>query len=266
MYHAHFGLTATPFPSQPLVASYVATAGHEEVLARLEFLLETQSASGMLIGAPGSGKTLLLEVFARQVRRRSMAAALVSAAQADECELIFSIAAQLGVSLPAAMPMPRLMRGLSDRLAELQYDRVPAAVLVDDLDLLSDESLLTMDTMLAALQHRASLTIVLAGTSELLDRLPTGIARRADLRVEMPVWDQDEVRQFIATRLARCGAAAMLFNDRAINGIYEASEGNPRQAGQLANLALIAAAAHQLSEVDGEIVGEVCRELCVSRA
>jgi type II secretory pathway predicted ATPase ExeA len=266
MYHAHFGLTATPFPSQPSAACYVPTGGHEEVLARLEFLMETQAGSGMLVGPPGCGKTLLLEVFARQIRRRSMAAAMVSAAQADETELLFGIAAQLGVSLPASLPQPRILRGLSDRLSELQYERVPVAVLVDDLDRTRGERLLAIDTLLASLQRWSGVTVVVAGTNEFLERLPTAMSRRADLRIDVPLWDQDEVRQFLATRLIKCGAAGTLFDDGAIAVIFEAAEGNPRRVGQLANLALIAAAANSIHEVDAAIVEEVCRELCVSPA
>ena len=266
MYHAHFGLTATPFTSQPIAANYVPTDGHEEALARLEFLAETQSGSGLLLGPAGSGKTLLLEVFARRCRRRGIMAAQVSAAQSDESELLFSIAAQLGVSLGGTLPHARLSRALSDRLTELRYDQVSSVILVDDLDRADLDRLGVLDGLLTSLQRTPLLTVVLSGTSDAIGRLSIPMRVRADLQVDVPVWDQGDVRKFISYRLAQSGCTAALFDDGAISVLWEASGGNPRHVGQLANLSLIAAAAHGLGEVDSQIVEEVCRELCVSQA
>lgn len=266
MYHAHFGLTATPFTSQPAPAHYVATPGHEEALARLEFLSETQSSSGLLVGPPGSGKTLLLEVLARSRRRKGMAAAVVSAAQADVAELQFLVAAQFGVSLSGSLPASRLTRALADRLTELRYDQIAAVLLVDDLDRAGEERLLALDEFLASLPHAAHLTIVMAGSPESVERLPCSMAQRADLRIEVPAWDESDVRQFLASCLARCGCTASLFDDGAVATLLEACAGNPRRVSQMANLTLVAAAASGLTTIDSETVEEVCRELCFDSA
>lgn len=267
MYHAHFGLTATPFTSQPVAANYVPTAGHEEALARLEFLSETQSGLGFLVGPPGSGKTLLLEVFGRNQRRKGMAAAVVSAAQTDVAELQFSMAAQIGASLPGWQTPSRLMRMLSDRLAELRYDQTSTVLLIDDLDRVGPDHLRIVDELLAGLPQTPLLSVVLAATYEAVERLPASLAQRADLRIEVLPWDMEDVRQFLTSRLAKCGcSSSSLFDDGAVCVLFEASEGNPRRLGQLANLSLVAAAAKQLSSIDADTVEEVCRELCVGPA
>ena len=263
MYHAHFGLTATPFTSQPVPAHYVPTAGHEEAIARLEFLSDTQSGLGFLVGPPGSGKSLLLGVFARNRRRQGIAAALVSAAQGDLSELQFSIAAQLGVSLPGWQTPSRLMRLLSDRLAELRYDQTSTVLLIDDLDRVGDDHFQQVSELLASLPQTPLLSVVLAASYEAVERLPASLAQRADLRIEVFPWDLDDVRQYLSVRLARCGCASLLFDDGAISVLFEASEGNPRRLGQLANLALVAAAAKDILTIDADTVEEVCRELCV---
>ena len=58
---------------------------------------------------------------------------------------------------------------------------IPSA-LVEEV-LAEAERLTAIDTMLAGLQRWSGLTVILSGTSEFLDRLPTGMACRADLRI-----------------------------------------------------------------------------------
>jgi type II secretory pathway predicted ATPase ExeA len=265
MYHAHFGLVSAPFSSFPTAAHFVATPGHEEALARLEFLGESRSACGLLGGPSGYGKTMLLEVFARILRRRCTQTAFVSAASADSHELLFTIACQLGVAVGPSLQTPRLLRAIVDRLAELRYDHVPTALLVDDVDRASDERLIMLDELLAALPPSDVPTVVLAGSFESMGRLYPPIARRADLRVEVPAWDEADIQQYITQRLTKSGCTGQLFEEGAIRSLLEVSGGNPRRVSQLANLALVAAAANEQPKIDANMVEEVCRELCVAR-
>lgn len=263
MYFTHFGLAATPFSSQPIAANYVATPGHDEALARLEFLVQSQACGGLLSGCSGSGKTLLLEVLARGQRRRGAMVALVSAAQADTTETLFAIANQWGVSLPALLPASRLVRLVADRLAELRYDQTAAVLLVDDVDRASGERLAALEEVLASFNQPLPPTTIVAASPEALERLPTSLSRRADLRVELLPWDEADIRQFLSHRLAKAGCPATLFDDGAVAALCEASAGNPRHVSQLAHLGLVAAAGKDLPVVDAETMEEVCRELSV---
>jgi general secretion pathway protein A len=264
MYLAHFGLTANPFSSLPVAAHFVPTPGHDEALARLLFLAETTSAGGILLGESGLGKTLLLEVFARTLRRKGVATAFVSAVQPDVAEMTFSLAAQWGASLPAGLPATRLVRVLAERLAELRYDQVPAVLMIDDLAHASESRLASLDEFLATLGHANAPTIVAASEPEALARLPRSLGCRADLTIELPAWSAEDVGQYLAHRLSKAGCTQTLFDDAAVLALSEASAGNPRRVSQLAQLALVAAAAQSVDTIDAETVHEVCQELYTS--
>ena len=69
MYQAHWGLQESPFRGDLDPKSYYQSPTHEEALARLSFLVGQHRRLGLLVGPSGSGKSLLLEVFAQQLRR-----------------------------------------------------------------------------------------------------------------------------------------------------------------------------------------------------
>jgi general secretion pathway protein A len=264
MYLARFGLTGNPFSSQPTAAHFVPTPGHDEALARLLFLGETSSAGGILLGGTGLGKTLLLEVFARALRRKGIATASVSAIQTDLLETTFSLAAQWGASLPAGLPANRLARLLTERLTELKYDQVPAVLLIDDLAQASDARLTSLEELISTLGHANAPTIVAASEADALARLPRSLGCRADLTIELPAWNAEDVGQYLNHRLNKAGCTQALFDDAAVLALSDASQGNPRRVSQLAQLSLVAAAAQGLEEIDAETVHQVCQELFAS--
>ena len=68
---------------------------HDEALARLQFLVENQRRLGLLLGMPGSGKTLLLEVFSRQLKAAGHQVALVNLLSLGTREFLWELATQL---------------------------------------------------------------------------------------------------------------------------------------------------------------------------
>ena len=75
MYQTHWGLRETPFRTCLDPRFFYQSPTHEEALARLHFLVEQNRRLGVLLGEPGSGKSLLLEVFAAEGRRDGRAVA-----------------------------------------------------------------------------------------------------------------------------------------------------------------------------------------------
>src|SRR6476620_6658511 len=129
---AHWGLARWPFPSVPDAAQFYPTAGHDEALARIEYLVDARRRLGALLGASGVGKSLLLEVAQRRLARTARAVVLVNALGVSSRELLWQIAAGLGAAPRDDADVPRLWRHIDDSVAENRWQQINSVLLVDD--------------------------------------------------------------------------------------------------------------------------------------
>ena len=262
MYPSHWGLRESPFRNCLDPRFFYQSPTHDEALARLHFLVEQRRRLGVLLGVAGSGKSMLLEVFAKQLRRVGTPAAKLSlqGVTADEFLCLLAVALQLNPRPGASRAV--LWRMVTDRLIEYRYQRLSTAVLLDDADT-ADEQVLSQVGRLAAfdLSAQSRLTIVLTAQPDRLRRLGTRLLELAELRVDVEPWQQSETADYLGTSLARAGRQSPVFDDPAVTRLHELSHGIPRRVSQLADLSLLAGAGAELSEIGAEVVESVYEEL-----
>jgi general secretion pathway protein A len=214
------------------------------------------------LGEPGSGKSLLLEVFAREMRRCGATVARVAAFGLQPAECLWSVASSLGLNPPQASGLPILWRMLSDRLAEHHYQQISTVLLFDDADSAGRETLAHI-ARLAKHEHSPDcrMAIVLAGRPNRMGRLGADLLDLAELRIDLEAWEQDETHKYLTAAMARAGCRRAVFAEPAVARLHELAQGVPRRINQLAELALLAGAGQGLDQIDAETVESVCREL-----
>src|ERR1700722_3378537 len=134
MYQQYWGLAESPFRGGLELDSFYPTPSHEEALARLNFLVEERRRLGMLCGPVGIGKSLLLEIFARQMNRAGADVVRANLVGADAHEFLWTVAAQCGLNPALAATQFALWRRLADRLIECRYQRSQLVMLLDDVE------------------------------------------------------------------------------------------------------------------------------------
>src|SRR5262249_35200109 len=132
MLRKHWGLRDSPFRPAIDWRHFFPSPTHEEALARLEFLLADHRRLGLLFGPAGCGKSLVLDVFSRRVRRRGTQVANLSLLRADLREFLWLAAAELGINPDRDDDPFCLWRGILDRLTENRYQQLDTVLLLDD--------------------------------------------------------------------------------------------------------------------------------------
>jgi general secretion pathway protein A len=265
MYLAYWGLRESPFRANIDPRGFYQNPTHEESLARLHFLVSSQRRLGLLSGEGGCGKSLLLEVFARELRAQGWAVARSGLVASTARELIWSLAAQWDLNPAPAADLGELWQRIADRLAEFRYQKTPAVVLLDDADEARPEVLEQIDRLTRSEQSSGGrLTLVLAAHSDRLSKLGFRLLDLADLRVDVSSWELEDTQGYIVHCLARNGRNSTLFDERAMRRMHELCGGVPRRINQVAELALVAAAGQQLRTVDLHTIETVCGELVVA--
>ncbi len=267
MYQSHWGLEESPFRGLLDPTVFYQSPTHEEALARLQFLSDQRRRLGLLVGPSGSGKSLLLEVFAAQLRRTGRPVAKLSLLGLEPAEVLWLLAAGWGLSLDAAQPLIAIWRRVSDRLIEYRYQHLGAVVLLDDVDQ-ADAQVLRHVARLARFDpsFETRLTIVLAGRNEEISSFGAPLLDLVDLRIEVEPWEAVDTQEFLNLRLGQAGRHSPVFAEAAVARLHQLSRGIPRRVSRLAELALLAGAGQQLQQIDADVVDGVYRELGVGQA
>jgi len=264
MYQGHWGLENSPFGSARDARRFHESPTHEEALARLHFLVEQRRRLGLLQGPAGSGKSLLLDVFADELRQTGRPVAQVSLVGVDVRAMLFLLAGELAVGAEPEASLMRLWRAVTDRLAEYRYRQLDAVLLFDDVDQAEPA---VVDHLIRLVQHdtsgQARTLVVLAGRADGIARLNRRLLELVELRVDVELWEPLDTKEYVEQSLKKAGCQASVFAEPAITRLHELSGGIPRRVAQLADLSLLAGAGAELPQIDAAVVETVHRELAV---
>jgi type II secretory pathway predicted ATPase ExeA len=262
MYQKHWGLKESPFCGCLNPEFFYESPTHEEAIARLHYLVDQQRRVGLLVGPSGSGKSLLLEVFAQQLRRSGRSVAQLSLMGLDANELLWQLATAWGLHPEPTASVGELWRGITDRLTEHRYQQLDTVALFDDAEQ-ADWRVLTQVTRLARWDWSPEmhLTLILAGQPEGVNGMDAHLLDLVEFRIEVEPWGPSDTQGFLTTSLAHAGRESPLFAAAAIERLHELAHGIPRRVSQLADLALLAGAGQNLQQIDASVVESVYQEL-----
>ena len=267
MYQSYWGLGQAPFRGNLDPRFFHQGPTHEEALARLQFLVEEHRTLGLLLGEAGTGKSLILEIFARSLGRVGRQSAKLSLAGLDPHGFLWQLAGQLGIESASTASTFALTRAVTDHIAANRYQQRATILLLDDADTarpeVSDQIvwLAQLDT-----SRDARLTIVLAAQPERLYKLDTRLLELADLRIDLEGWDADDTAAFVKQALAKAGRTTPIFSEVALVRLHELTGGVPRRIKQLADLALLAGAGGNMAQIEPSTIDSVYQELGVVSA
>ncbi|HEV7915399.1 MAG TPA: AAA family ATPase [Albitalea sp.] len=245
MYLAHFGLSELPFGLTPDTAFAFGTRSHQEALNTL--LVAADSGEGFIkiTGEVGTGKTLLCRRFLATLPAECLSCYLPNPNHTPRT-LLFTLAEELGHTLPATSDEFVLLKRINDTLLHLAAEGRRVVVCVDEAQALRLASLETL-RLLSNLEteKRKLLQLVLFGQPELDARLAQPNLRQLRQRIafhyRLGTLSGDELRLYLDHRLRVAGhRGAEVFSRGAVAALQRASGGTPRLVNILAHKALLA--------------------------
>lgn len=264
MYQAYWGLSKSPFRGHLDPRAFHRGPAQDEALARLHFLVDERRTMGLVLGDSGTGKSLLLEVFAGELGKINREWALLGLLGIGRREFLWQLAGELGVESRRSSGEAVLHRGIDDHLIANRFQQLSTVLLLDDADEAAPEVLGEVVRLALFNQtHDAGLTLVVAAHPERLSRLGDRLLELAELRVDLVDWDIDDTAGLLKKSLADAGRTTAIFTEAAVQRIHELSGGVPRRIKQLADLALVGGAGSNLAQIEPELVELVYQELGV---
>ena len=260
-----------PFDGSLAAGDFFIGPVQEEALARLEWLVTEQQRLGLVLGPSGCGKSHFAAMAVRRLGGMGAEAVLLSLRGLREGDWLDLLLDRLPLDpLSAAEPL-RPWQKLENRLRENTLMERPTAVIFDDLHEATPDAVAGIERLVSAAEPRFGRLLVVATLATERDgAMPAQAAsshrlghfsEQAAVRVELTPWSEEETAGFLAWALPRAGRSRKLFGEAAAATLARLAAGVPRQICQLARLAVVAADAERLMEVDPLTVERVWREL-----
>lgn len=266
MYIRHFALTGWPFEASLAADTLFDSAAIAEAEARIRHLVELRGI-GLVTGEAGCGKTTACRRVADSLHPGSHKLCYVALSTGSVLDTCNTIAAELGLAPhnSRAGAWNAIRAQVSHLVAETR--QLPVLILDEAhhlrTEVLEDLRLLCNFVM----DSEPRLCLLFVGLSELRRRLAMAayesLAQRLVIRHHMSGLEREEVEAYIQHRLVAAGAPAgtPLFEPAAVEAIFLAANGMPRQVNRLAHYALTAAAVEGARLATAEHVHKAALEL-----
>lgn len=261
MYEQVFSFTSRPFTAAPYVKHYFAGEAIQNALEQTRLNVDRGAGPVVVVGATGTGKTLLLAILEVSYRDQIKVVNLACARLQERKDLLQSILHRLQLPFQG-LSETELRFSLMDYLEPNSSCVNGIVLLVDDAhnlpaSLLDELGLLT--NFVADGQSRVRL--VLAGSHRLEENLNEAklesLNQRIASRCYLENMSRSEASRYVVEHVARVGGnGEKLFPESACRAIHEATDGYPRLINQVADHALMLAATRGMSEITEDCVRE----------
>ncbi len=266
MYESHFQFQARPFPYAPRTDLYFPAASIEHAHQTLARLVERAEGPGLLIGGPGTGKSLVCQMLAERFRDAFHVVVLTSAQLNTRRALLQHILFKLGLTY-RGMDEGELRLSLIEFLESDLSPRKGVLLLVDEahaLPLRLFEDLRMISNLAQNGQPRVR--VVLSGSPQLEERFAQpeleSFNQRLAARCYLQPLNYDETCAYVHSQIAKAGASPdRILAPDAWQAIYHATDGIARLINQVCDHALMLACTAQRGSVDGHLIQEAWADL-----
>ena len=138
-----------------------------------------------------------------------------------------------------------VLMGIERFLRDTMQDGKHVVIAIDEAQLINDESVFEELRLLMNFQTetRFLLTLILSGQPELKEKLDSNkqFSQRVTLSYHLKPLDFEETRKYVLHRLEVAGLTENIFEEKAMELLYERSGGIPRWINNIANMSMLAA-------------------------
>ena len=240
--------------------AYVATASHDEAVARLVHTIETAQPRAIVQAEAGAGKSVVLRRALAETRGPMRRVSSVTS-PADGAGMLAALAEGLGVRVAPTAGRGACWKALLDAVRLCRWQRLHVVLTIDAAqDLAATADRHDLERLVHLDPHPEGRVTVLP-----VFRTPEPSAEGPprptwDLAIRIPPLTRSETEQYVTAKLSAAGRDEPTFTPRALHRLHAAATGLPRGSDRLASRALMAGAVRGLEMVTPEVVDGVAPE------
>ena len=266
MYEQTFQFSSRPFNSVPRVEDFFAGLTYQQAMDVTHMCVDRSTGPVVVVGSVGMGKSLMLQKIGQSFEARFDVVHIECSRLEERSELLQSILFELNLPY-AGLTEGELRLSLMGYLKENRGADDGVLLLVDEADRLSVELIDELRLITNQIRDGRSLVqLVLAGTQRLEESLTdpklASFNQRIAARCFLQNLSKKETQQFIYQHIEQAGRSGdEIFDDEAVEEIYQKTDGCPRLINQLCDQSLLLAASRQQQPVDQPLIREAWAEM-----
>ncbi len=255
--NSFFSLSDDPFRLTPDEGFFFPTRGHVAVKDVVQHTIEMGEGIVVVLGEPGTGKTLLLRMLLRELPGRETV--LVVTPSVSPEDLLRIVIHDLTGEEASGANKAQLLQELFSHLEGLAAQGKGLLIAIDEAQHTPPETLeqLRLVTNFET-ARRKIVQLLLVGQPELSEILKAPLlrpfAQRISVVEHLTPLARSEVEEYVRFRLNRAGGGTVSFDRKAIDALFEASGGIPRMINKIAARAMFLAYANKTRKIGRELV------------
>ncbi len=227
-----FALKDNPFRITPDVDFFYMSSVHQEALSSLEYVVETGEGFAVIVGEPGTGKTITVRKFVSSLPENVEYAYILFPNLSPE-EMFKAVLEDFGIEINDSVSKNRLFSQLKEFLLKKKEEGKTVLVIIDEAQNLPVETLEELRILSNLETDKEKLIqIILLGQPELERKLNLPELRQLKQRItvffRLRNLNKNEMIDYINYRLAKAGNSSIRIEKGAYNTIYKYSNGNLR--------------------------------------
>jgi type II secretory pathway predicted ATPase ExeA len=266
MYERFYQLTTNPFRLAPDPDFCFSHPGYKRAREYLEYALDQGEGFVMVTGRPGTGKTLLLETFLKELDTSNVVARRIAVSNYAGDDLLRAVAYAYNIDA-AELDKATLRHRIHQYFIKQEQAGRRVLLIIDEAQALQHTALEEL-RILADLQtqSRLMLQLFLVGQESLQDLMHSPDMEQFQQRVianyHLVPLSLIEARAYIEYRLLHAGwNGDPEFKSAAVLAIYQLSKGVPRHINKICNRLLLLGFGKGCHAFDGEDVQTIAAEM-----
>lgn len=261
-----WGLHRMPFAGDDKTNALFVSAAHSDTLSLLDTTAALRGVM-LLTGSPGTGKSTLAKTWLAGLEPKRFLPLLITQSSLSATGVLEVLLAKLGERARFKRSTNLLL--LEKHLADLEP--VTLVLVLDDAQNYPAPALEELRLLLGlGGRHRSAFALVLLGDDYLLGSLRLSVQRalfsRISASASLAPLPRDDIAAYLNWHVSRAGLDRDIFVPAAVDLLAEASEGNPRTLGLLAQAAWHAAARQTVFTIEADHVHVALRQVPAASA
>jgi type II secretory pathway predicted ATPase ExeA len=260
----HFGLSCKPFENTPDPSFLFLSEQHREVLAALDYGIDSAKGFVLVAGDVGTGKTTLIHALLKKLDPAYLVLHIINPRLIFN-DLINILLKRLGIESQGKDNF-EIVEAIQQKLESLDHNKNRVVLIIDEAHLLSPESYEAI-RLLSNIESekRKLIQIILAGQIEIYNKLQEDslkpLQQRLVINRTLEELDKKETQDYISHRLRVAGRESRLFDKKATLLIWKRSRGIPRLINQICDNALLIGYAMKADTIGAGIIKEVINDM-----